>query len=201
MQSDAIRGTHLVRTGLVGGAPELPNEGRLDAEHVRTIDEETNRRLSRVPANEHVIRVHQWSSVALAWRTSQPMSMSSGFISGHQWSSVALAWRTSQPMSMSASTVRTSLANVMSNSTCTHMHSHALTCTQMHSERPSERPSEAIREAIREATRSDQRRSEAIRGDQQQSASISIKQPHLAVHDDPFGCGEIAGEQPTVAPY
>ena len=62
-----------------------------------------------------------------AWRTSQPMSMSSevirghqgssGVIRGHQVSSVALAWRTSQPMSMSASTVRTSLANVMSNST------------------------------------------------------------------------------------
>ena len=87
---------------MIGGAPELPNEGWLDAEHVRTIDEKANRRLAHVPADEHVIRGHQGSS---------------GVISGHQGSSVALAWRTSQPMSMSASTVRTSLANVMSNST------------------------------------------------------------------------------------
>ena len=57
---------------MIGGAPELPNEGWLDAEHVRTIDEEANRRLAHVPADEHVIRGHQRSS---------------GVIRGHQGSS------------------------------------------------------------------------------------------------------------------
>ena len=64
--------SHLVYTRMIGGAPELPNEGWLDAEHVRTIDEKANRRLAHVPADEHVIRGHQGSSVV---------------IRGHQWHS------------------------------------------------------------------------------------------------------------------
>ena len=122
-------------------------------------------------------------------------------------------------MSMSASTVRTSLANVMSNSTCTQMQSHAVTCTHMHSHTCTQRGHQ--RGHQRGDQGGDQRRSEAISINQHQSVAISSHQqpsaaisspqhysaaiisnhPHLAMHDHPFGCGKVAGEQTTVAPY
>jgi hypothetical protein len=79
-------------------------------------------------------------------------------------------------MSMSASTVRTSFANVMSNSTCNHMHSHAL------------------KEAFTE---------EAIRGDQQQSAASSRNHQQSAAISPTSLCTMIhsaVGKSPESSP-